>query len=108
MVAKFSGGASGPSLVEVYPGNGCEKVDAIGRTPQLYDPSGRREITQTQSEIPKAEIVQDLQNSLGIFARRPNEEINVTRQARVSMERWLAVVWFAARGQILLDRLDSI
>ena len=87
VVAEFSRRASGPCLIEVHAGNGCEEVDSIGRTAELYDPSWRGEIAQVQSEIAEAKITKDAQDALTVLARRAHEEVDVTRQARVSMER---------------------
>jgi hypothetical protein len=53
----------------------------------LNDPFSRDEIVDLEVQVAKAEVPQDLQNTLGVLDRRAQKEVDVARESRMAVER---------------------
>ncbi len=87
MRSKTSTDPTRPSLFECHSRYTCKKVDAVWRSSKLDDAPLSRQIFQTKIQTSESEFMQHIQETLSIVGSCSHQEVNVTSESRVAMER---------------------
>ena len=66
--------------------NSCDDIDAYGRNAELDYFARRSEIILRQILRTEAKLIQSSKNSLGVFADRPDEQVDIAGKARGAMK----------------------
>jgi hypothetical protein len=75
-----------PSGIEVYSRDRGKNVDAVWRLAELQDATALEKILFDDTQVPEPKCVEHRENTTHVLWRGANEEINVTRESRVTMK----------------------